>query len=86
MLSLFLEYPIVTGIAIVLALIFASVASRIDPRLGEIIGTNMVFPLVVFGIVAILGAVLAIGKALLLEKAKKEKQRARALKARNGKE
>jgi len=82
MLSLFLEYPIVTGIAIVLALLLGSVAGDVDTRFGEILGMQMVFPLLAFGFVTILYTLLAIGKALLPGEVKKKK-RARTLKNRN---
>ena len=85
MFSLLLEYPIVTGITIALSLIFVTVISRVDPRLGEIISSGTVFPLVELGVLAILWTVLAIRKALLPGEVKK-KNRARALKSRNSKE
>lgn len=86
MVSLFSEYPIITGISIVLGLIIASIIGTVNPLLGEILNTNMVFPFLVIGIVTILFTVLAIGKTLLQREVKKRKNRARASKIRNSKD
>lgn len=85
MFSVFLEYPIITGITIVLSLVFVSVVSNMDPRLGEIINTNAVLPMIEIGIFTVLWILLTIKKTLLTEKVKKKK-RARVLKNRNRKE
>ncbi|KYZ77055.1 hypothetical protein AXX12_02640 [Anaerosporomusa subterranea] len=86
MLSLFFEYPIVTGISFVLALILASVVGDVDSKLGEILGMNMVFPIVVFCFMAVLEAIFFVVKAFQTGEVKKRKNRARAFKARNSKD
>ncbi|WP_371378732.1 hypothetical protein [Sporomusa aerivorans] len=63
MFSLFLEHPIITGIAIVLALIIVVTVGNVDPQLGEILGMNIVFPFLVIGFMMILCVILAIIKA-----------------------
>jgi hypothetical protein len=71
MFSLFLEHPIITGIAIVLALIIVVAVGNVNPQLGEILGMNIVFPFLVIGFMMILWAILAIIKAFQTEKFKK---------------
>ena len=73
MFSLFLEHPIITGIAIVLALIIVVSVGNVDPQLGEILGMNIVFPFLVIGFMMILWVILAIIKAFQTEKIKKNK-------------
>ena len=73
MFSLFLEHPIITGIAIVLALIIVVSVGNVDPQLGEILGMNIVFPFLVIGFLMILWVILAIIKAFQTEKIKKNK-------------
>ncbi len=75
MLSLFFEYPIITGVSIVLALILTSIAGSISPRLGEILGMNMVFPLVVFSLVVILFAIFTVGENFFMRKVKKRDEK-----------
>ena len=86
MLSYFLKHPFVTGIAIVLAVTLALAVRNVNPLLGEMLGMYQIFPFLVIGIIAILWAVVAIGKVFLPKEAKKRKNRARALKARNSKD
>ena len=73
MFSLFLEHPIITGIAIVLALIIVVTVGNVDPQLGEILGMNIVFPFLVIGFMMILWVILPIIKAFQTEKIKKTK-------------
>lgn len=73
MFSLFLEHPIITGIAIVLTLIIVVTVGNVDPQLGEILGMNMVFPFLVIGFMMILWAILAIIKAFQTGNFKKNK-------------
>ncbi|WP_371367132.1 hypothetical protein SRRS_12160 [Sporomusa rhizae] len=73
MFSLFLEHPIITGIAIVLALIIVVTVGNVDPQLGEILGMNMVFPFLVIGFMMILWAILASIKAFQTGNFKKNK-------------
>lgn len=44
-----------------------------DPRLGEIINTNAVLPMIEIGIFTVLWILLTIKKTLLTEKVKKKK-------------
>ena len=84
MLELFEEHPFLTTAAIVFVIILVLVIGRSDPFLGEILGSERGFPILTFGAGAVLLAILAIGKAVILPKdSKKRKRRARALKASN---
>ena len=75
MLSLFFEHPIIIGISLVLALVLTSIAENISPRLGEILGMNMVFPLVVFSLVVILFAIFTVGENFFMRKVKKRDEK-----------
>lgn len=76
MFSIFFEHPFFMGIAFVLASIIVAVAHNVDPRIGEILGMNMVFPFVIIFvmicIMAILFAFLYILEAYQTRKSKRE--------------
>jgi uncharacterized Tic20 family protein len=65
MLSHFFEHPIVTAISFVLALILASVVGDANPKLGEILGMDMVFPIVVFCFMVVLETIFFVVKAFV---------------------
>lgn len=69
---IFLEHPIFTVTASVLAGILVLIIGFYDARLGEILGMQMVFPIVVFGIMVGLGLLIGIGRKLR-KKIKKRK-------------
>lgn len=71
MISNILTNPIVIVIASVLAVILLMLVEQTNPRLGEILGMGMVFPIVVFGILTIIEVVLYLISLFLPPKAKK---------------
>lgn len=83
---IFFERPLLVGIAIALAIMLIFVLGDYNPRLGEILGMDIIFDMVVIGILAMLAAAIAIGKIFLPRAVKKRKNRARALRARNSKD
>ncbi len=77
MISIFREYPFITSIAMVLAFILSVFMDNIEPRFGEIMGMQMVFSFIVFGIMTILWIMLTILKSCQPRKIKNQKKRAR---------
>ena len=66
--------PIILGIAMVLAVITAVFIGNFYPKYGEILGMQMVFPLVVIFYIVILGGICLASKLFIRQGVRKKNQ------------